>query len=115
MAGFVERGRASRVTPRAELDARVENRVGKLQEEFPEKRCDTKQQLNPRRDLSWHLTFGDGRDWRSIYHISPESWEGVQVYGEKRLTDVLTLCHRWAEDQAHGWLDDGPSEKGAGS
>ncbi|HJW89461.1 MAG TPA: enoyl-CoA hydratase-related protein, partial [Anaerolineales bacterium] len=101
----LEWGLVNWVTPRAELDAKVDEIVDKLIAKFPEKTRYTKQQLNFWRDLSWHLTIGHGRDWLAIHNTSPETWEGVQAFAEKRLPDYASLRRRWAEDQAPEWLD----------
>jgi enoyl-CoA hydratase/carnithine racemase len=101
----LEWGLVNWVVPRAELDSKVDEVVEKLVAKFPEKTRYTKQQLNFWRDLSWHLTVGHGRDWLAIHNTSPETWEGVQAFAQKRPPDYASLRHRWAEDQAPEWLD----------
>jgi enoyl-CoA hydratase/carnithine racemase len=93
------------VVPRAELDAKVDDVVSKLLAKLPEKTRYTKQQLNFWRDLSWHLTIGHGRDWLAIHNTSPETWEGVQSFSEKRRPNYEEIRRRWAEDDAPEWLD----------
>ena len=88
-----------------ELDAKVDVFANKLLAKFPEKTRYTKQQLNFWRDLSWHLTIGHGRDWLAIHNTSPETWEGVQAFAEKRQPDYDELRRRWAEDDAPEWLN----------
>ncbi len=92
------------VVPRAELDKKVNEIVQKLASKFPEKTRYTKQQLNFWRDLSWHLTVGHGRDWLAIHNTSPETWEGVSSFNEKRTPDYEEIRRRWAEDDAPEWL-----------
>ncbi|HEX9618288.1 MAG TPA: enoyl-CoA hydratase/isomerase family protein [Anaerolineales bacterium] len=101
----LEWGLVNWVVPRVELDARVSEIVDKLVAKFPEKTRYTKQQLNFWRDLSWHLTVGHGRDWLAIHNTSPETWEGVRAFAEKRRPDYDEIRRRWAEDQAPEWLD----------
>lgn len=101
----LEWGLVNWVTPRGELDAKVDEVVAKLLAKFPEKTRYTKQQLNFWRDLSWHLTVGHGRDWLSIHNTSPETWEGVRSFNEKRAPDYEELRRRWAADEAPEWLD----------
>ncbi len=91
--------------PRSELDAKVDEIVQKLINKFPEKTRYTKQQLNFWRDLSWHLTIGHGRDWLSVHNTSPETWEGVRAFTQKRKPDYLSIRRRWAADQAPEWLN----------
>ncbi len=79
--------------------------VEKLKAKFPEKTRYTKQQLNFWRDLSWHSTIGHGRDWLAIHNTSPETWEGVQSFNEKRPPDYESIRRRWAQDAAPEWLD----------
>jgi 1,4-dihydroxy-2-naphthoyl-CoA synthase len=90
--------------PRSELDAKVDEIVAKLLAKFPEKTRYTKQQLNFWRDLSWHLTVGHGRDWLAIHNLSPETWEGVAAFNEKRAPDYPEIRRRWIEDDAPEWL-----------
>jgi enoyl-CoA hydratase/carnithine racemase len=100
-----EWGLVNWAVPRAELDVKVDEIVEKLKAKFPEKTRYTKQQLNFWRDLSWHSTIGHGRDWLAIHNTSPETWEGVQAFSEKRLPDYEAIRRRWAEDGAPEWLD----------
>ena len=93
------------VVPRAQLDAKVDEIVEKLKAKFPEKTRYTKQQLNFWRDLSWHLTIGHGRDWLAVHNTSPETWEGVRAFEEKRKPDYDAIRKRWSEDAAPEWLD----------
>ena len=92
------------VVPRVELDYKVDEVVQKLIAKLPEKTRYTKQQLNFWRDLSWHLTIGHGRDWLAIHNTSPETWEGVRSFAEKRPPDYADIRRRCAEDEAPEWL-----------
>lgn len=91
--------------PRAQLDAKVDEIVDKLKAKFPEKTRYTKQQLNFWRDLSWHSTIGHGRDWLAIHNTSPETWEGVRSFDEKRKPDYDAIRRKWADDDAPEWID----------
>jgi enoyl-CoA hydratase/carnithine racemase len=93
------------VVPRAELDAKVDEIVAKLIAKFPEKTRYTKQQINFWRDFSWHLTIGHGRDWLAIHNTSPETWEGVQSFNQKRAPNYEQIRRRWAEDRAPEWIE----------
>ncbi len=100
-----EWGLVNWAVPRAELDAKVDEIVSKLLAKFPEKTRYTKQQLNFWRDFGWHLTIGHGRDWLAIHNTSPETWEGVHAFSEKRQPDYAEIRRRWAEDEAPEWLN----------
>lgn len=100
------------VVPRAQLDSKVDEIVAKLIAKFPEKTRYTKQQINFWRDFSWHLTIGHGRDWLAIHNTSPETWEGVQSFNQKRPPNYDQIRRRWAEDQAPEWIEgDVPGER----
>lgn len=101
----LEWGLVNWVVPRAELDAKVDEVVAKMLAKFPEKTRYTKQQLNFWRDLSWHTTIGHGRDWLAIHNTSPETWEGVRSFNEKRKPDYDEIRRQWANDGAPEWLD----------
>ena len=101
----LEWGLVNWVVPRAELDAKVDEIAARLLAKLPEKTRYTKQQINFWRDLSWHLTIGHGRDWLAIHNTSPETWEGVRAFNEKRKPDYAEIRRRWAEDDAPEWLD----------
>ncbi len=109
-AKALEWGLVNYAVPRAELDRAVDELVGKLIAKLPEKTRYTKQQLNFWRDLSWHLTIGHGRDWLAIHNTSPETWEGVRAFTEKRTPDYDAIRRRWAEDESPEWLGGRPPQ-----
>lgn len=104
-------GLVNQVVPRAQLDHAVDELVAKLLQKFPEKTRYTKQQLNFWRDLSWHLTIGHGRDWLAIHNTSPETWEGVRSFNEKREPNYDEIRRRWAEDDSPEWIEGEPPDK----
>lgn len=106
----LEWGLINYAVPRPELDAAVDALVDKLIAKLPEKTRYTKQQLNFWRDLSWHLTIGHGREWLTIHNTSPETWEGVRAFSEKREPDYDAIRRRWAEDGAPEWLGGEPPQ-----
>jgi enoyl-CoA hydratase/carnithine racemase len=103
-AKALEWGLVNWVVPRSNLDAKVDEIVEKLIAKLPEKTRYTKQQLNFWRDLSWNLTIGHGREWLAIHNTSPETWEGITSFSEKRLPDYAKIRRRWAEDRSPEWL-----------
>lgn len=100
----LEWGLVNWVVPREKLDEKVNEIARKLTAKFPEKTRYTKQQINFWRDLSWHLTIGHGRDWLAIHNTSPETWEGVLSFNEKRPPNYADLRRRWVEDGAPEWI-----------
>lgn len=106
----LEWGLINYAVPRLELDAAVDALVDKLIAKLPEKTRYTKQQLNFWRDLSWHLTIGHGREWLAIHNTSPETWEGVRAFSEKREPDYDAIRRRWAEDGGPEWLGGEPPQ-----
>lgn len=103
-----EWGLVNWVVPRDELDTKVDEIVTKLVAKFPEKTRYTKQQLDFWRNLSWHLTIGHGRDWLAIHNTSPETWEGVRSFKQKRKPDYEEIRRKWAQDEGPEWLAGGP-------
>jgi enoyl-CoA hydratase/carnithine racemase len=99
-------GLVNYVVPRGELDQAVQELVDKLIQKFPEKTRYTKQQLNFWRDLSWHQTIGHGREWLAIHNTSPETWEGVKSFDQKREPDYDSIREKWANDGRPEWLDE---------
>jgi enoyl-CoA hydratase/carnithine racemase len=104
-------GLVNYVVSRSELDSKVDDLVSKLIDKFPEKTRYTKQQINFWRDLSWHLTIGHGRDWLAIHNTSPETWEGVNAFDEKRDPDYRSIRKNWAEDGAPEWINAKPPKQ----
>ena len=107
----LEWGLVNYVVPRGELDQMVQELVDKLIQKFPEKTRYTKQQLNFWRDLSWHQTIGHGREWLAIHNTSPETWEGVNAFDQKREPDYDSIREKWAEDRGPEWLEGEPPHK----
>ncbi len=108
----LEWGLVNYVVPRGELDETVQELVDKLIQKFPEKTRYTKQQLNFWRDLSWHQTIGHGREWLAIHNTSPETWEGINAFDQKRDPDYDSIREKWAKDGAPEWLEGKPPSKG---
>lgn len=96
----LEWGLVNQVVPRAQLDEAVAAMAAKLMAKFPEILRYTKQQTNFWKDFSWHLTVGHARDWLATHNMSPETWEGVRAFREKRRPDHLAIRRQIAEDDA---------------
>lgn len=83
-AQAAEWGLVNRVVPASDLDAAVDELVGKLADRLPMMTRYAKQQLDFFRDLSWHGTIGDVRDWLALSMLSDEVAEGVQGFLQRR-------------------------------
>lgn len=83
-AKALEWGLVNQVVPFSKLDEAVDILAEKLFNKLPECLRYTKQQLNFWRDLSWHTTIGNARDWLSIHNLSKEVSEGISAFNEKR-------------------------------
>jgi enoyl-CoA hydratase/carnithine racemase len=87
-AKALEWGLINRVVPRAELDAAVDEWVGKLAQRLPEATRYAKHQLNFWRDLAWHQTVGHARDWLTLHAGALETREAVDAFLQKRPPDL---------------------------
>jgi len=97
-------GLVNRVVPAAGLDKAVEELAQKIIDKFPECTRYTKQQVNFWKDLSWYATVGHARDWLSLHFMSPEPYEGMTAFVEKRAPRYRELRKRAAEGQSSEFL-----------
>jgi enoyl-CoA hydratase/carnithine racemase len=79
-AQAAEWGLVNWVVPAAELDAKVDEVVGKLAAKLPQTTRYAKQQLNFWRDLSWHETVNHARDWLALSMLGDEAQEAVKAF-----------------------------------
>lgn len=82
-----EWGLLNEVVPFEKLDEAVGRWVAKLVDKFPECLRVTQSQANFWKDFSWHLTFPHNRNWATMHYNSPEMYEGLRSFVEKRPTD----------------------------
>jgi len=75
-----EWGLVNWAVPEAELDAKVDEIVGKLAVKLPQTVRYTKQQLNWWRDLSWHETIGHARDWLALSMLGDEAKDAIRAF-----------------------------------
>jgi enoyl-CoA hydratase/carnithine racemase len=75
-----EWGLINRAVPAGELDATVDDYVGKLAAKLPQTTRYAKQQLNFWRDLSWHETVNHARDWLAMSRLGDEAQEAVKAF-----------------------------------
>ena len=90
-ATALEWGLVSRVVPRNELDATVDEMAANLRRKLPEALRYTKTQLNWWRDLVWAQTVTHARDWLAIHSTADETREAVVAFHAKRQPDYEAL------------------------
>ncbi len=83
-AQAVEWGLVNRAVPAADLDATVDELVGKLAARLPLITRYAKTQLDFFRDLAWHGTIRHAHDWLALSMLSDEAAEGVQGFLQRR-------------------------------
>ena len=108
-AKALEWGLVNQAVPRAELDNAVAEMVAKLKAKFPEIMRYTRQQLNFWKDFSWYLTVGHARDWLAIHNMSPETYEGVRAFAERRRPDHARIREQIANDDSPEYLWGAPT------
>jgi len=82
-AQAAEWGLVNRAVPAGELDAVVDEWVGKLADRLPATTRYAKQQLNFWRDLSWHETVNHARDWLSLSMLGDEAQGAIRRFLER--------------------------------
>jgi enoyl-CoA hydratase/carnithine racemase len=95
--GQAQRAQAGYAIDLSRLDQAVDALCRELVDKFPECMRYTKQQVNFWKDLAWHQTIGQARDWLSIHYTSREPLEGMGAFVEKRPVDYQGLRRLAAE------------------
>lgn len=106
----LEWGWINYVVPATELDAKIDELAERLYNKFPDKTRYTRQQINFWRDLSWGLTVQHARDWLAIHNTSPETWEGVESFIEKRDVGYAELREQMAAGKDPSYHHGAPSQ-----
>ena len=73
-------GLVNSAVPAAELDAKVDEVVGKLATKLPQTTRYAKQQLNWWRDISWNQTVGHARDWLALSMLNDETRDAIDAF-----------------------------------
>lgn len=92
-----------------ELDKAVDAMAQKLIQKFPECLRYTKAQTNFWKDFSWHMTIGHAREWLSLHFNSPEPYEGMRAFVEKRPPNYAGIRERGRDGKATEFLWGAPS------
>ncbi len=93
----LEWGLVNQVVPYKDLDEAVQVLARQIVDKFPECMRYTLQQANFFKDIPAGLLGGHATDWLSIHFTSPEPYEGMGSFVEKRKTDYLKLRRRAAQ------------------
>jgi len=97
----LEWGLVNQVVPYDELDKAVDEMAKTVLEKFPECTRYTKQQVNFWKDFAWSMTVGHARDWLAMHFASPETFEGMGAFVEKRPVDFMKLRKLAAEGKSN--------------
>jgi 1,4-dihydroxy-2-naphthoyl-CoA synthase len=100
----LEWGLVNQVVPYEKLDEATEKMAGELVNKFPECMRYTLQQVNFFKDIPAALLGGHATDWLSIHFTSPEPYEGMGSFVDKRKTDYLKLRRLAAEGKTSEYL-----------
>lgn len=84
-------GLVNRVSPRAELDATVDDLSRQLLEKLPETLRAAKAQVQVWKDFAWAMTIRHAREWLTIHAGSAEVAEGLRSFREKELPDYEAI------------------------
>src|SRR5438132_6839700 len=83
-AKAAEWGLVNWVVPAGELDAKVDEVVGKPATKLPHTTRYAKQHLNFWRDLAWHETINHARDWLALSMATDEPRAAIEKFLEKK-------------------------------
>lgn len=107
----LEWGLVNQVVPMEKLDEAVNKMARQLVEKFADCTRYTIQQTNFFKDQVASALAGNAGDWLAIHFTSPETYEGMTSFVEKRKTDYLKLRKLAAEGKSSEYLW-GPPAKG---
>jgi enoyl-CoA hydratase/carnithine racemase len=105
-----EWGLVNRVVPRKQLDEAVEDIAQKLIAKFSESTRNTLTQVNFFKNMVWGVTAPHAADWLSIHSGSPETFEGMESFLEKRDVNHSEFRQRAVEDRSPEFFSGAPVE-----
>jgi enoyl-CoA hydratase/carnithine racemase len=106
----LEWGLVNEVVPYEKLDEAVMSLARELIDKFPECTRYTLQQVNFFKDLPAALLGGHATEWLTCHFTSPEPYEGMTAFLEKRKPDRMRLRRLAAEGKSSEYLW-GPPQK----
>ncbi len=92
-----------------QLDETVDNLAARLLRMFPECLRYTKAQTNFWKELAWNQTLGHAQEWLALHFATPEPFEGMHAFVDKRPARVSELRQRIAQDGAGDYLHGAPT------
>ena len=107
----LEWGLVNQVVPMEKLDEAVNKMARQLVEKFADCTRYTIQQTNFFKDQVASALAGNAGDWLAIHFTSPETYEGMTSFVEKRKTDYLKLRKLAAEGQSSEYLWGPPAKE----
>lgn len=106
----LEWGLVNQVVPYEKLDEAVEKMAEGLIDKFPECMRYTLQQVNFFKDIPAAILGGHATDWLSVHFTSPEPYEGMGSFVEKRKIDRLKLRRLAADGKSSEYLWGAPQK-----
>jgi enoyl-CoA hydratase/carnithine racemase len=107
----LEWGLVNQVVPMEKLDEAVDAMTRQLVEKFADCTRYTLQQTNFFKDQVASALAGNAGDWLAIHFTSPETYEGMTSFVEKRKTDYLKLRKLAAEGKSSEYLWGPPAKE----
>ncbi len=90
------------------LDEAVAELAERLLRMFPECLRYTKAQTNFWKELVWNQTVGHAQEWLSLHFATPEPFEGMNAFVDKRPARVSELRQRLAKEGGADYLHGAP-------
>ncbi|MGI0132469.1 MAG: enoyl-CoA hydratase-related protein [Thermoplasmata archaeon] len=91
------------------LDDAVDELATRLLGMFPECLRYTKGQTNYWKELAWNQTIGHAQEWLSLHFATPEPYEGMHAFVDKRPARVAELRQRLAKATGADYLHGAPT------
>ncbi|MCD6293769.1 MAG: enoyl-CoA hydratase/isomerase family protein [Deltaproteobacteria bacterium] len=110
----LEWGLVNQVVPKEKLDEAVDEVARQLVHKFPDCMRYTIQQTNYFKDQVASALGGEASDWLATHFTSPEPYEGMNSFVEKRKTDYMKLRKLAAEGKSSEYLWGPPTRKCSG-
>ena len=96
------------------LDDAVDDLASRLLKMFPECLRYTKAQTNFWKELAWNQTVGHAQEWLALHFATPEPYEGMHAFVDKRPARVSELRQRNQKEGGADYLH-GPPTRSCGS